>query len=223
MNLYVGKDLNEALDKAADAENVDIEYLQYRIIRESETEVEIEAYFVADVIDYVKGYLNTVLTNMGLTVELSAKYEGEVINVAEFIDATLAEDEHDFENLSYRKVYEEYFRMYDEGLSQQQIQTRLLNSPDPEIMEVAKDLLIEKHTLTVANYEKSMTSVSTLLVQFVPKALMIYQVKKLDKMISDLMTGLSSNIDLEAQVETLTKITDLTRTRTMLNNELGRV
>ena len=39
MNLYVGKDLNEALDKAADAENVDIEYLQYRIIRESEEEV----------------------------------------------------------------------------------------------------------------------------------------------------------------------------------------
>ena len=81
MNLYTGKDLNEALDKAADAENVDIEYLQYRITRETENEVEIEAYFVADVIDYVKGYLNTVLTNMNLSVELSAKYEGEVINV----------------------------------------------------------------------------------------------------------------------------------------------
>ncbi len=81
MNLYVGKNLEEALDKAADAENVDVEYLQYRIIRESENEVEIEAYFVADVIDYVKGYLNTVLTNMGLKVELTAKYEGEVINV----------------------------------------------------------------------------------------------------------------------------------------------
>ena len=39
MNLYVGKDLNEALDKAADAENVDVEYLQYRIVRDSENEV----------------------------------------------------------------------------------------------------------------------------------------------------------------------------------------
>ena len=81
MNLYVGKDLNEALDKAADAENVDIEYLQYRVVRESENEIEIEAYFVADVIDYVKSYLNTVLTNMELSVELTAKYEGEVVNV----------------------------------------------------------------------------------------------------------------------------------------------
>ena len=81
MNLYVGKDLNEALDKAADGENVDVEYLQYRIIKENENEVEIEAYFVADVIDYVKDYLNTVLKNMNLTVELSSKYEGEVINL----------------------------------------------------------------------------------------------------------------------------------------------
>jgi hypothetical protein len=149
--------------------------------------------------------------------------EGETINVAEFIDGTLADDEHDFENQSYRKVYEEYFRLYDEGLAQQQIQTRLLNSMDREIAEVAKELLIEKHQLTVANYEKSMTSAATLLVQFVPKALMIYQVKKLDKMISDLMAGLTSNDDLEAQVETLTRISDLTRTRTMLNKELGRV
>ena len=160
-----------------------------------------------------------------LMFDRDSKYyvEGETINVAEFIDATLAEDEHDFENLSYRKVYEEYFRMYDEGLSQQQIQTRLLNSQDQEIMEVAKELLIEKHSLTVANYEKSLTATSTLLIQFVPKALMIYQVKKLDKMISDLMGGLNSTPDLDAQVETLTKITDLTRTRTMLNKELGRV
>jgi hypothetical protein len=148
---------------------------------------------------------------------------GETINVAEFIDDTLADDEHDFENQSYRKVYEEYFKMYDEGLSQQQIQTRLLNSSDQEIAEVAKELLIEKHQLTVANYEKSMTSIATVLVQFVPKALMIYQVKKLDKMISDLMAGLTSNDDLEAQVDILTRISDLTRTRTMLNKELGRV
>ena len=81
MNLYIGKDLAEALDKAADDQNVDIQYLQYRILKQTDLEVEIEAYFVADVIDYVKEYLNTVLTNMNLKVELNSKYEGEVINV----------------------------------------------------------------------------------------------------------------------------------------------
>ena len=75
MNIYSGKNLEEALDHAADGENVDVEYLQYKVITNTEDKCEIEAYFVADVIDYVKGYLTTVLTNMGLTVELNAKYE----------------------------------------------------------------------------------------------------------------------------------------------------
>jgi spoIIIJ-associated protein len=82
MNIYSGKNLEEALDHAADGENVDVEYLQYKVITNTEDKCEIEAYFVADVIDYVKGYLTTVLTNMGLTVELNAKYEKEVINMS---------------------------------------------------------------------------------------------------------------------------------------------
>lgn len=81
MNLYSGKTLEEALDHAADGENVDVEYLQYRIVTNEEGKCEIEAYFVADVIDFVKEYLTTVLTNMGLKTELDGKYEKEVINL----------------------------------------------------------------------------------------------------------------------------------------------
>ena len=51
--------------------------------------------------------------------------------------------------------------MYDEGLTQQQMQRRLLDHMDTEIAAVAKDLLIEKHQLTVKNYEQSLTSAST--------------------------------------------------------------
>ena len=160
-----------------------------------------------------------------LMFDRDSKYymEGERINVAEFIDNTLAGDDQHFENQSYRKVYEEYFRMYDEGLSQEQIQVRLMNSQDEEISAVAKELIIEKYQITVANYEKSLTSTATRLVQYVPKSLMAYQIKTLDKMIGTLMASLDSGDDLEAQVETLAKINDLTRTRTSLNNELGRV
>ena len=81
MNLYSGKNLEEALDHAADGENVDVEYLQYRVITQTDDKCEIEAYFVADVIDFVKGYITTVLKNMGLTTELNAKYDKEVINM----------------------------------------------------------------------------------------------------------------------------------------------
>ena len=113
--------------------------------------------------------------------------------------------------------------MYDEGLTQEQIQTRMMNSMDEEISTVAKDILIEKYQLTVENYEKSLTAKSTKLVMFVPKALMAYQLKKLDKMVNEQMSNLATGDDLEAQMETLSKISELTKLRTRLNNELGRV
>ena len=160
-----------------------------------------------------------------LQFDVDSKYyiEGEVINVAEFIDGILADDDADFVNQSFRKVYDEYFRMYDEGLNQQQIQTRLLNSMDAEIAEVARELLIEKYQITVKTYEQSMTATSTKLVQFIPKALLAYQCKKVELVLRELMARLAVEADPERQVEILEKIGEYNKARTRLNNELGRV
>ena len=149
--------------------------------------------------------------------------EGENVNVAEFIDGILADDEADFVNSSYRKVYEEYFRMYDEGLTQQQMQKRLLDSMDMEIAAVARDLLIEKHQLTVKNYEQSLTAVSTRLVMYVPKTLLTYQVKKVEMYLKELTAELSRTEDPDRQIEIMTRIGEYNKARTRLNNELGRV
>lgn len=149
--------------------------------------------------------------------------EGEKVNVAEFIDGILADDEVDFVNRSYRKVYEEYFRMYDEGLTQQQMQKRLLDSMDMEVAAVARDLLIEKHQLTVKNYEQSLTAVSTRLVIYVPKTLLTYQVKKVELFLKELTQELSRTEDPDRQVEIMTRIGEFNKARARLNNELGRV
>ena len=149
--------------------------------------------------------------------------EGEKVNVAEFIDGILADDDADFVNSSYRKVYEEYFRMYDEGLSQEQMQKRLLDHMDPEISAVARDLLIEKHQLTVKNYEQSLTAVSTKLVIYVPKTLMTYQVKKVELFLKELTAELAGTSDPDRQIEIMTRISEFNKARTRLNNELGRV
>ena len=160
-----------------------------------------------------------------LKFDIDSKYyvEGEVINVAEFIDGILADDETEFVNQSFRKVYDEYFQMYDEGLSQQQIQSRLLNSMDAEVSAVARELLIEKYQITVKSYEQSMTSTSTKLVQFIPKALLAYQCKKVELILRDLTSRLASETDPERQIALLSEIGDYNKARTRLNNELGRV
>lgn len=160
-----------------------------------------------------------------LAFDRDSKYyvEGEQLNVAEFIDGILAEDEEGFANSSYHKVYEEYFVMYDEGLEQEQIQTRLLNNQDSQVAAVAKELLIEKYQITVENYEKSMTATTTRLIQFVPKTLMTYQCRKVEKILKDLTAQLASVTDEAVMMEILTKISDYNKARTRLNNELGRV
>ena len=173
--------------------------------------------------DLLKFILEEGCTDLDFDRDSRFYIEGETVNVAEFIDGILADDDASFVNTAYRKVYDEYFRMYDEGLSQQQIQTRLLNSMDAQISDVAKELLIEKYQITVKNYEQSLTAVSTRLVQYIPKTLMTYQCKKVELVLKELTAELASATDPERQVEIMEKMGDYNRARTRLNNELGRV
>ena len=149
--------------------------------------------------------------------------DGRQTTVAEFIDSALAADETEFSNTAYRKVYDEYFVMEDEGLSQERIQRRLLNSMDRETSMVAADILVEKYMITVENYRNSLTSIGTQLVIFVPKAVMAYQVKRIEKKLKSLSSDLvQAGDDVERQTFILSEITRWNRAKVMINNKLGR-
>lgn len=143
--------------------------------------------------------------------------------VAEFIDNALATDEVVFSNTAYRKAYDAYFVLYDEGLTQEQIQARLLNSADPDIAAVAADLLVDKYLLTVENYRNSMTSVATQLIIFVPKSIFAYQCRRLDRMVHDLSESLANVQSPDEQKDILSKMNVLNKARTVINRKLGRV
>ena len=68
-----------------------------------------------------------------------------------------------------------------------------------------------------------MTATSTKLVQFIPKALLAYQCKKVELVLRELTARLAVETDPERQVEILEKIGEYNKARTRLNNELGRV
>ncbi len=159
-----------------------------------------------------------------LKFDKDSKYyvEGEVLTVADFIDGILAEDEADFVNQSYRKTYEEYFALYEEGLEQDKIRQRLLNSQNPEIAAVANELLIDKYQITVKTFEQSMTATSTILVQYIPKTLLTYQGKKVEMILKDLTAQLLG-ADEAKQIEIMAQINDYNKIKIKLNNELGRV
>ena len=150
--------------------------------------------------------------------------EGEFQTVAEFIDSALAGDDVQFANGIYRKVYDEYFGMYDRGLTQEQIRNRLLNSTDREIALVTADLLEDKYIITVENYINALTSKSTMLVMYVPKSVMAYQSRRIEKMLTEYDAKLeSAGDDVAAQMDIVKVMDGLNKARKNLNNRLGRV
>lgn len=150
--------------------------------------------------------------------------EGDPVSVAEFIDSALAADDFQFVNTIYRKVYDAYFRMYDDGLTQMQIRNRLMNNEDKEIEAVTSDLLVDKYMITVENYRNSLTSRATMLVMYVPKAVMTYQSRRLDEMLNDSSSRLeTAGDDIQLQMDMLKRIDMLNRLKTAINNKLGRV
>lgn len=93
---------------------------------------------------------------------------------------------------------------------------------DPVTSAVAKDILIQKYQLTVENYKASLTMLGTRLVQHVPRALIVYQKNKVDIEVSRLLEQMNT-APSDQHDEILQKISEYTKIRTRLNNDLGRV
>ena len=114
-------------------------------------------------------------------------------------------------------------RTAPEVMTQPQIQTRLMNSQDHDVAAVVTDILVDKYLLTVENYRRSLTSIATQLIIFVPKSLLAYQSRRLDKMTKDLSLELASASTPEEQVRILGKMNMLNKARAKIHNKLGRV
>ncbi len=154
--------------------------------------------------------------------EDSEFYSAERVCVADFIDAALAEDGQDFVNDIYRTIYERYFEYYEEGLSQEQIIARLMESPEEAVAAVTKDIVIPKYELSVERFEASKTNDDTHLVMFVPRSLLIYKRRRLDEKVLELSAALASDgeeVDAEGIMKELKSLNDM---KNIINERLGR-
>ena len=148
----------------------------------------------------------------------------EPMTVADFIDCSLKDDDEEFSNDIYRKIYDIYFNLYEEGLNQEQISRRLMDWQEREVAETSVDLIIPKYDLTVQNYINSLTAESTQLVMYVPRSVIVYKIKRIDKRIkecSDRLAALSPD-DAEGMSEVMGQMKRLYDTKNLLNERLGR-
>lgn len=148
------------------------------------------------------------------------------VTVADFIDSALSADDHKFENSIYRKAYDEYFYFYysDSSLRQQDILKIMMNGEDREVAGIVADITQEKHLLTIKNFINSMTALSTKLVKYVPRAILVYQSKRVEAKLVELTGRLEKVSEQESQEEEILKeIQDKTKLRKMIEEKLGRV
>ncbi len=143
--------------------------------------------------------------------------------VAEFIDAALSADNIRFCNPAYDATYQAYFALYDQGMEQEEILRCLLNGENRAVAEVVASLSTDKYELTVHNFSDALTTTDSWLVNFVPRAILVYHDKRLsarqDAINRELKAGTTPEKTLEL-MNTLTRLIELKKT---INIKLGRL
>lgn len=161
----------------------------------------------------------------------SPYYEEEgAVPVADFIRDAL--DGHEFANTLYRRVYDEYFRLYDDNpaLTQTDIVRRLMDSPDRAMADMVADFVEDRYQLTVKNFKDSMTAESSHLVLNVPKAILVYnslrvkaQEMEITERLKELKHEEQTDDVMKEQFDLLIKLQKTAELRKSIVEKLGRV
>ncbi len=110
----------------------------------------------------------------------SPYYDPEATDtVADFISSAIESTGESLANSAYRRVYDEYLNLYDQGIPQDAIVRTLLDSPDRTLAEVAGELSTRKYNLSVKDLEKSLTSTQFWLAHYVPRAMLTLAERRL--------------------------------------------
>lgn len=173
-----------------------------------------------DLLEFILNY-GTEELDFASDSEYYSGDESEKPLVADFIRCSLEDDDATFLNSSLGAAYDAYFLEYDKGLSQEAILRNLLNSPDRDVASVTADLSMEKHLLTVKNFEEALTTTSSWLVNFVPKAILVYAERRLENEIDMLVKKLATASD-EEQTDILISIQKLKSAQKKVKIKIGR-
>ncbi len=142
--------------------------------------------------------------------------------VAEFIDAALSGDDIHFANPAYEATYQAYFQLYDQGMAQDGIVLALMNGEDRAVASVAADLCTEKYELTVHNFSDALTTTDSWLVNFVPRAILVYHDKRITVQQKELSRKLQQ-ASPDQVLDLMNQLGRLNEIKKTLNIKLGRL
>jgi len=150
----------------------------------------------------------------------------EVVSVGKHIVDEILNDDLEFKNLVYKKIFDEYKKFLEQST---EIDSRtFLNHPDSEISKVAVDLLSSPHTLSKiwAKHHSHVADEEDFLTHAVPKAILVYKSKVMQIAIQKLQEELK-HLDPKTQPDDvnslLARLVTLNNLKKTLSKELDRI
>ena len=151
----------------------------------------------------------------------SPYFDPEVTDtVASFIASAIESTGEPLANSGYRRVYDAYIDLYDQGEEQDVIVRTLLDSPDRLVARLAGELATQKYNLTVGKLEKALTSQQSWLATFVPKTMLILAERRLQSRYDTLMRQLRNTLP-DAQMDILKEMNSVQRRQNKLKETIN--
>lgn len=147
--------------------------------------------------------------------------EDEKLSVADFIRSALDADGASFANSIYRKLYDSYMTLYYDGYPQEEIVRRMINSPDCQSSRMAVELSTEKYELTVSAFSNALMTTSSWLVAQVPKAIMVFQERRLQSRIDEILLQMRHS-EGDAQISLMKELVKTQAVQRRIKQKIGR-
>lgn len=150
--------------------------------------------------------------------------QDEEQTVAQYILAQLQNDDLELQNLQYKEIFDEYYRLKEH--ESDKVLRYFMNHPNGEVSKIVADLFIQPYTLTIQQFSKSLVPERNVLGRVVPKSILIYKAKVTAQAAMNLTEELGraqKEKDVELQNELMGQLATLMQVRNFFAKELNRI
>lgn len=148
------------------------------------------------------------------------------ITVSEYISAELENDDLEFQNTIFKKIYTQYFQYRAEEKDNDKIVRMFANGADEQVTQTVLDLVYQEYTITIKEFQKTLTPEENQIGKYVPKAILIYKAKVAEYTYNLIMKQLGQaqqSGDVELQNELMQQIQILMMVKNQFSKELNRL
>ncbi len=148
------------------------------------------------------------------------------ITVSQFIATELKNDDLEFLNTLYKRIFDLYYKYESEEDDNDKILRRFVNNEDKEIIKAVLDIVYEEYTINVKEFKRSLIPEINVLGSVVPKAILIYKSKITEHTYNLIMSQLQraqKDGDIELQQELMKQIKILMMVKNQFSKELNRL